>query len=158
MHNSTLFSSPALKNVISYIAILMFIILSLSCSKGPDVRVELCQDLTIELIGSEKELKWTENKIQSKELEEVIINLVYKQEGVENSSVNGKSVCYYRYEPEAEIADGIGAPLSVYSTYPYKMLFNDKVIRGKELATMVNQVMIKQGKAAINKAVLSIYK
>jgi hypothetical protein len=134
---------------IKQIIILLLLLFILSCSTGPDVRVVLCRDLTIDLIASAKGINWAKDTIQIKNLDEAQVSVIYEYDKKNTSQAGGKSVCYYRYESEAEVVDEIGAPLSVYSSYPYKMLFNGKLIRGKELVNRINKVMIKQGKAVI---------
>ncbi len=121
---------------------------SVSCSKTPDVRLTLCQDVTKILLGSST-IEWQQETVKMPGHNDLEMLVPFTISG---STKSETAVCYYRYEAEEPEATSFNDPASAYSTYPHKMILKGKAVDQNTLSRAVNQAMAGQGKAAINKA------
>jgi hypothetical protein len=140
-------SSTPLYRFIQVILLLTVIAFTVSCSKTPDVRLTLCQDLTKILLGSPADLQWKEETVKMPGYNDLEMRVPYEINGS-----NGSAVCYFSHEAEDVEATSFNDPASAYSTYPNKMILKDKPVDQKLLAKTVDQAMLAQGKQAIQRA------
>ena len=124
---------------------------TLSCSKTPDVRLTLCQDLTVLSLNSPSDIEWQEDKAIIKGYEDLEMKAFYSLANATDQSVYEAS-CFYQYEQDDIGMDTFNTPTAAYSTYPNKMILNGQTMNKKELAKMVEQVMLKQGGELYQKA------
>ncbi len=121
-----------------------------SCSKGPDVRLTLCQDLSQLLLnGSKDNIEWTEHKAIIKGYQDLEMQIHFsltRSNGVEKKL---QASCFYPYEQDDIGAETFEMPTSAYSSYPVKMLLDGQKVDSKQLAQSINKVMLMQGKQAI---------
>ena len=120
-----------------------------SCSKSPDVRIVLCQDMTKKMLNIENtEFKWIDTKVLAQQYNGVEIILQYQ-----HGSNTGNSACHYEFETtvDVEMGDELIDPLSIYSSYPEYLKLDGTFIKGKQLTKLVNQVMLMQGKNLLKK-------
>jgi len=130
------------------------LILLVSCSKTPDVRVTLCQDVTQLLLNSTEQLEWQEHKAIIKGYEDLEIQL--QSTSAENNTVQAS--CFYPYEQDEIGAETFQEPTAAYATYPSKMLLQGKIVDKMLLSKTINQAMLQQGKEAIIKGKETIIK
>ncbi|MCU7938347.1 MAG: hypothetical protein KZQ64_08775 [gamma proteobacterium symbiont of Bathyaustriella thionipta] len=124
------------------------LILSISCSKNPDVRLTFCQDLTQLLLKPSEELEWQEHQTIIKGYQDLEIQIQFTT--AEQNSMAHAS-CFYAYEQDDIGAETFQNPEAAYSTYPGKMILMNKEVEKILLAKSINQVMLQQGKNVINK-------
>lgn len=131
------------------------LILLVSCSKTPDVRLTLCQDLTQLLLNSPEGLEWQEHQSIIKGYQDLEIQVPFTSSQQHSTAY---ASCFYPYEQDEIGAETFQNPEAAYSTYPDKMILNDKVIDKMLLSKSINQVMVQQGKNAINNGQKAINK
>ena len=124
---------------------------TISCSKTPDVRLTMCQDLTMMFLNSPKTLEWKEHKPVMKGLDDLEMQISYSITQSDGQIVNDKASCFYKYEQDEIGAETFSTPTAAYSAYPNKMIFKGKVVYKKDLANSVNKVMLNQAARAIIK-------
>lgn len=143
------------KWTITLTSLLMVIIMSLSiasCSKTPDTRLILCQDMTRLLLNSPENLEWKEHKVIMNgynDLEMQVTNTVTLSDG---QVLTHQASCFYTYEQDEIGEETFNTPTSAYSAYPNKMIFENKTVEQDKLAQLVNQAMVLQGKQVVVKA------
>ena len=127
------------------------LILLSSCSKSPDVRLSLCQDVTQELLSASGQLQWQAHKAIIKGYQDMEMALQFTTENEPDTSL--QAACYYPYEEDEIGAETFETPTSAFATYPSKMRLNGQRVDTVLLAKTINIVMVKQGKAIIKHAV-----
>lgn len=132
---------------IRYLLMVTTMIFLASCSKTPDVRLTLCQDLTQLLLNSPQGLQWQEHKSIIKGYEDMEMQVQFTTG--EQSSTSSAS-CFYAYEQDDIGAETFQDPEAAYSTYPSKMILQGKDVDKMLLSQSINQVMLQQGKNVIN--------
>lgn len=132
---------------IRYLLMVTTMIFLASCSKTPDVRLTLCQDLTQLLLNSPQGLQWQEHKSIIKGYEDMEMQVQFTTD--EQSSTSSAS-CFYAYEQDDIGAETFQDPEAAYSTYPGKMILQGKDVDKMRLSQSINQVMLQQGKNVIN--------
>ena len=144
-------------NLFKYLSLLIMSTFIMSCTKSPDVRLTLCQDLTWLLLNSPAELQWQEHKIIMKGYEDLEMQVHFVSNNTEQGGGNQAS-CFYSYnESGSGATDGISDietfqnPTAAYSTYPNKMILKGKIIDNQLLANSIVEVMKLQGQESINK-------
>ncbi len=139
--------------IINRYLILFFVLLSgflSSCSKGPDPRLTLCQDLGQMLLGvADNNIEWTGHKPVIKGYQDLEMQVAFSFTDEHGQQSQGQAACFYPYEQDDIGAETFEMPTAAYSTYPVKMVLNGKIIDKKLLAQSINKVMIMQGKRAI---------
>jgi len=139
--------------MISSSRIILFTLFSVvilsSCSKSPDVRLTLCQDLMILFLNPSENVTWQEHEALMRGYDDLEMKIAYSTEG--NSSSVQKASCFYQYvQNQDEMgAEEFNTPTVAYSTYPRKMQLNGKTVDKMKLANGVNSAMLKQGRQAI---------
>ena len=134
--------------------ILLVIILSLSitsCSKTPDVRLTLCQDLTQLLLNSPEQVEWKEHKAIMSGHNDLEMQLSYVMTQTDGQTLTRQASCFYSYEQDEIDAETFNTPTSAYSSYPNKMIIDNKKVAPGILAQLVNQAMLNQGKQLVVK-------
>lgn len=142
-----------LENSLTIILILA-IILSLSitsCSKTPDVRLTLCQDMTQLLVNSPEQLQWKEHKAIMTGHNDLEMQLTYTMTQPDGQILTQQASCFYSYDQDEIDAETFNTPTSSYSSYPNKMIFDNKTVARDKLAQLVNQAMLHQGKQLVVK-------
>lgn len=126
---------------------------TISCSKTPDVRLTLCQDLMVLFLNSPANREWQEHEPIIRGYKDLEMQVSYSSATPDGQIVDQAS-CFYTYTPDQDAtgAEEFNTPTAAYSTYPNKMVINGKVVNKNELANAVNTVMLNQGKKAITKA------
>ncbi len=137
---------------LSFTITAVLILLTVSCSKTPDVRLTLCQDLTELLLNSPDKLEWKEHKPIIRGYSDLEMQVSYSLVNSDATAANQAS-CFYTYiqNQDAVGAEEFNAPTSAYSTYPIKMILNGQSVDKKKLANLVNLAMVNQGKKAVVK-------
>jgi len=133
---------------------IMAVIISLSiisCSKTPDVRLTMCQDLAVLFLNSPESLEWKESKPIMRGLDDLEMQVFYSITQSNGEILNAQASCFYKYEQDEIGAETFSTPTAAYSAYPNKMILNGKVVNKIELANTVNTVMLNQGGKAIIK-------
>jgi len=130
---------------LSIFSLISFVGLSGCSFSTTDVRLTLCENLTIEMLGQSTQFEWISNDIIFKGYEDLEVKLQYR-----NNDDTGLSSCFYSYDTIDENAMTQSDPASAYSTYPNKMLLNGNLIDHKLLASTINSILINQGKAVFN--------
>ncbi|MCP3852693.1 MAG: hypothetical protein GY694_21070 [Gammaproteobacteria bacterium] len=128
---------------------LLSVFLLSSCSKSPDVRLTLCQDLMVLFLNPSENVVWEEHEALMRGYDDLEMKVAYSTEG--SRSTIHKASCFYQYvQNQDEMgAEEFNTPTVAYSTYPRKMQLNGKAVEKIELANGVNSVMLKQGRQAI---------
>ena len=124
-----------------------------SCSKTPDVRLTLCQDLTVLFLNPPDDIVWQKHEPVIRGYNDLQMPVSYVREN-DTGKVLAKASCFYAY---VENEDAIGAaefntPTEAYSTYPDKMILNGKTVKKSVLENAINEVMLRQAGKAIVKA------
>ena len=133
--------------VIRNLLLVSSLILLASCSKTPDVRLTLCQDLTQLLLNTPDDLEWQEHKTIIKGYQDLEIQVPFTYN--EQSSTVYAS-CFYSYEQDEIGAETFQNPEAAYSSYPNKMILQGDVVDTVLLSKSINQVMLQQGKNVIS--------
>ena len=122
------------------------------CSKTPDVRLTLCQDLMVLYLHPTDSIEWQEHEPIMRGYNDLEMQVSYSLASSENKIE--KASCFYKYiqNEDAMGAEEFNTPTVAYSTYPHKMLINGKTVKKMVLANGVNAAMLKQGEKAIIKA------
>lgn len=145
MLNKKIFASLHFPLVIFSLSIAL---LTVSCSKTPDVRLTMCQDLTALFLNSPENIEWQQHEPIMRGYKDLEMQVSYS----DGQTVN-KASCFYKYiqNEDAMGAEEFNTPTVAYSTYPNKMILNGKVMDKKQLADGVNTVMLSQGRKTIAK-------
>lgn len=122
----------------------------LSCAKTADVRLVLCQDLTMNILNAPENLVWQETKTIMKGYEDLEILLSYTHGTAEQQLIKHEASCFYAYVQDDIGIETFNTPTSAYSTYPSKMIIQNKQLMAKELAPMIEIIMTKQRKQALS--------
>ena len=121
-----------------------------SCSKGPDPRLVLCQDLGRVLLDvGDDGIEWTGHTPVIKGYQDLEMRVSFSLRNEQGETSQGVASCFYPYEQDEIGAETFEMPTAAYSTYPVKMMLNGKTVEKKLLAQKINKVMIMQGKRAI---------
>lgn len=123
----------------------------ISCSKTPDVRLTLCQDLTMMFLNSPEDLEWKDHKPVMRGLDDLEMQVFYSISQSNDEILHDQASCFYKYEQDEIGVETFNTPTAAYSAYPNKMILNGKVVNKKALANTVNTVMLNQGRKAIIK-------
>lgn len=105
-----------------------------------DVRVTLCKDMVVSLLGASQNVTWQETSTQVRGRESAAIRVNYAGPGG-----NGQAICHYRYDAVDDTALALSDPLSAFSTSPSNMTLNGRTLSRPELAEAVKAAMLKQG-------------
>lgn len=128
-----------------------------SCSKTPDVRLTMCQDLTLKLLKSPDNLEWQGHKAIMNGHNDLQMKVSYTITESDGEVHNGDASCFYAYEQDEIGAETFSEPTAAYSTYPHKMQLDNQPVNEKRLTLLVNQVMVSQGQEAIVKTKKAIH-
>ncbi len=121
-----------------------------SCSKGPDPRLVLCQDLGQMLLGvADNDIEWTGYKPVIKGYQDLEMRVSFSLRNEQGEQSQEVASCFYPYDQDEIEAETFEMPTAAYSTYPVKMVLNGETVDKKLLAQSINKVMIMQGKQAI---------
>lgn len=137
------------KNALKVLIVSVAVVMLTSCSKGPDPRLTLCQDLSQLFVDSKEQLEWTEHKAIIKGYQDLEMQVHFTATDTNGKQELLQASCFYPYEQDEIGAETFEMPTAAYSTYPVKMIFNGNNIDKKRLAQSINKVMIMQGKQAI---------
>lgn len=148
-------SYPERWKTLPFFHLIMLLVLSASlltaCSKKEDVRLVLCQDLTIMLLNSPDDYVRHEYKIIMKGYEDLEVKLLYSTTGADGTTLDNQASCFYAYVQEDVGMETFNTPSSAYDTYPNKVVFEGHELQPKTLAPLIEQVMIKQAKETVSK-------
>lgn len=127
------------------VAVLLTAMLSGCSGSTEDVRITLCKDLAGQLL-SEATLQ-SEDMIVPK-YEDLEVKLSY-QAGQAGEAARSMS-CFYPYNvPEENILDHV-RPSEAFDTYPNRVVLDGQPLPSAQAARLINQVLVSQGKSAIN--------
>ncbi len=111
-----------------------------------DVRLTLCKDLVPELANISAKPEFTAEDVVVQGYEDLEVRLSFNA-----GDQTGKMVCFYPYNtPEENVIDHVN-PAEAFDTYPNKVMLNGEALNHSKVAQKINQVLIKQGKQAIEK-------
>ncbi len=140
-------------NRIKSMVVVLIVLLAgglVSCSKGPDPRLTLCQDLgQLLLDGSKDSIEWTGNNPVIKGYQDLEMRVYFTLTDPQGEQKQLQASCFYPYEQDEIGAETFEMPTAAYSTYPSRMILDGQAIDKKLLAQSINKVMIMQGKQAI---------
>ncbi len=105
-----------------------------------DVRVTLCKDMVISLLGAPQNVTWQAVSTEVRGRESAAVRVDYAAPGG-----NGQAICHYRYDAVDDTALALSDPLSAFSTSPSQMTLNGRTLSRPELAEAVKTAMLKQG-------------
>jgi len=131
---------------------------TISCSKTPDVRLSLCQELTVLLLKSPENLQWQEHRSIIKGYQDLEMQVSYSITQANGQKGNDQASCFYPYiqvEPDME---AFNTPTVDYSTYPDKMILKGREVDKQQLAHAINQVMLHQAREGIKKMTQEVEK
>jgi hypothetical protein len=111
-----------------------------------DVRVTLCKDMVAVQVGPAQSISWTGNETQTRGYEHAAVKLRFTAQGRA-----GEAVCYYKYNAVEDTALTLSEPLSAYSTSPYEMSLNGRVLSRSALARAIKDAMAKQGSELVDR-------
>ena len=122
-------------------------LLIVGCSGSTeDVRLTLCKDLVPELTSSSGKPEFIAEDIVIQGYEDLQVRLSFN-----TGNQAGKMVCFYPYNtPEENVIDHVN-PAAAFDTYPNRVMLNGETLDHSMVAKKINQVLIKQGKQAIDK-------
>lgn len=122
-------------------------LLIVGCSGSTeDVRLTLCKDLVPELTNMSAKPEFTSEDIKIQGYEDLEVRLSFNA-----GDQTGRMVCFYPYNtPEENVIDHVD-PAAAFDTYPNKVMLNGETLNHSQVAKKINQVLIKQGKQAIDK-------
>ena len=129
-----------------------------SCTKTPDVRLTLCQDLTQLLVNSSTELQWEAHKSIIKGYQDLEIQIQFSTSKTDEVNEISSASCFYAYEQDDIGAETFADPTAAYSTYPNKMILKGQPVAKNTLTLAVNQAMLQQGKRAVKQVKENIQK
>jgi hypothetical protein len=97
-------------------------------------------------VGPAQSISWTGNETQTPGYEHAAVKLRFTAQGRA-----GEAVCYYNYNAVEDTALTLSEPLSAYSTSPYEMSLNGRVLSRSALARTIKDAMAKQGKELVDR-------
>ena len=136
---------------ILFIMLLTSSLFTTSCSKTEDVRLVLCRDITMALLNSAEDFVLHEQNTIMNGYEDLEIKLVYSTLQTDGITLDQQSSCFYAYVEDDIGMETFNTPTSAYATYPGKVIFNKQELMPNQLAPMIEQIMLKQGREVINK-------
>ena len=136
-------SLPSKRLSISLVVTAVF--LSACSGSTEDVRLTLCKDLAKEYQGTDQQLDWLAEDVVIQGYEDLEVRLKYEYQGGQ-----GSMTCFYPYNTIDEDAMSVSNPAPAFDTYPNKVMQNGEVLDHRLVAKKINQVMLKQGKQALD--------
>ena len=127
--------------------VLLLLPIFVGCSGSTkDVRLRLCEDLTVKLLGNgSSQISWLPHELVMKSHDDLQVRLKYSLEGK-----SGTATCFYEHDAIEDNIMTASNPITAYSTYPSKMLLNGAPVDRKLLSGSVNAVMLNQAKEVIS--------
>jgi hypothetical protein len=127
-------------------AVLPVLVLLGACSGSTeDVQLTLCKQLTGEMLFSDyQKSDWLSEDMKFKGYDDLEVIVRYKK-----ASGEGESRCFYAYDAVEDNVMTVANPATAYATYPSKVIQDGTVVSSKVYAAKINEIMLKQGKAAI---------
>jgi hypothetical protein len=129
------------------IPVLPAVILLAGCSGSTeDVQLTLCKQLTGEMFfGNYQKSDWLSEDMKFNGYDDLEVVVKYRTESGE-----GETRCYFAYDTTAEDnAMHLANPATAYSTYPSKVVQNGVAVSSQLYANKINEILLKQGKEAI---------
>jgi hypothetical protein len=117
------------------------LVISACTGSDEDVRETFCKNLAIAQLKAAPDVEWQDSEQQIKHPEYAIITVRVKGDG--------RTSCWFEYDALEETAGSHVDPLSAYSTLPYQVSVNGKVLSERATLDAVNAEQIRQGKAAV---------
>ncbi len=137
-----------IRSIFRLISISSLILLA-SCTKTPDVRLTLCQDLAQLLLNSSTELQWESHKSVIKGYQDLEMQIQFSTSNTDEINELSSASCFYAYEQDDIQAETFATPTAAYSTYPNKMILKGQPVDKNTLSLAVNRAMLQQGKRAV---------
>ena len=134
--------------VIKLVTLAMTVLLLTACSGSTeDVQLTLCKQLAGDLVFNDyQKSDWLSEDMKFSGYEDLEVIVSYKTQ-----SGQGETRCYYAYDTIEENAMTHSNPATAYATYPSKVVQDGKVLNSMMWAKKINEIMLKQGKEAIQK-------
>lgn len=140
------FSNPVTRTVIGLaISATASLLLLAGCGRpGEDVRVTLCKDIVAVHAGA---VSIQSASAQPRGYQDAVVRVRYERGGNP-----GEAVCYYPYRAVDQTGQTLADPLSAYGTSPTRVTFDGEPLAGPQLAEAIRQAMLRQGRAAVDRA------
>jgi len=146
------------KKSISWLLATSSLLLLASCTKTPDVRLTLCQDLTQLLVNSSTELQWESHTSIIKGYQDLEMQIQFSTSKIDEVNEVASASCFYAYEQDDIGAETFADPEAAYATYPKKMILKGQPVDKNTLSLAVNQAMLQQGTRAVKQVKENIEK
>ncbi|TVQ93022.1 MAG: hypothetical protein EA400_02935 [Chromatiaceae bacterium] len=114
-------------------------------SPGEDVRVTLCKDIVAVQAGGAVSIQSA--SAQTRGYQDAIVRVRYDRGGNP-----GEAICYFPYRAVDDTGQTLADPLSAYGTSPTGVTFDGQPLSGPQLAEAIRQAMLRQGRAAADRA------
>jgi len=137
------------KRSLSWLLTASSLLVLASCTKTPDVRLTLCQDLAQLLVNSSTELQWESHTSILKGYEDLEMQIQFSTTKTDEVNEVTSASCFYAYEQDDIGAETFADPEAAYATYPNKMILKGQPVDKNTLSLAVNQAMLQQGKRAV---------
>ena len=130
--------------VLSALAILLGSTLLAGCSGSTeDVRITFCKNLASTQLSLSENADWQPVKPVVKHQEDAQVTVRAKNAG--------RVTCWFEYEDAAEEAAADPDSLDPFSTLPYQISVNGKLLSARAALDAVNAEQIRMGRAAVEK-------
>ena len=117
------------------------------CShSGEDVRLTLCRDMVRVTLGVEP--NWQDHRIALQRHDEAVVTLNWARAG----GGVGQATCHYPYNAVEDDMMNAADPLTAYSTSPTRFVLDGRNIVNPELARIIGQAMLRQGREWLDRA------
>lgn len=112
-----------------------------------DVRITLCKEMTLVQLNNPETVTWATASTTMDGYNDLIVELRYDATGRQ-----GQAACFYRYNAKKENAWTASEPLSAYSASPRRMTLDGREILNPQLAEVIKDAMLKQGRELVDRA------
>jgi hypothetical protein len=116
---------------------------------GDDPRVAFCKNLVAAQLGNPAALEWTGGENTFKRPEFATTGLTYAVEDTAGGSRDGSAACYFEYDAIEDTAQHLADPLSAYSTLPFAMTLDGRMLSDAELVAARTAEQKRQGMAVL---------
>ena len=132
------------KSILSKLFLAVPVLLGACSGSTEDVRLTLCKDLTPEFHDSPGQMEWISEDVVIKGYEDLEVRLKYLAGDTE-----GSFSCFDPYDAVEDNATMVADPSAAFSTYPNRVMQNGETLDHGLVAGKINEVLLKQGKQAI---------
>lgn len=133
--------------------LMVFVIVAGCSSPGEDVRVILCKDIAAGTLDPRPQsVNWSDASTNLRRAEDLAVTVKAEAILADGRSQPLTATCLYRHDAVDETALTIANPMAAYSTSPYRLTVNGRAVGGRQLAEVIKQAMLRQGRAFLERA------